>query len=142
MDKKYSGYCGLYCENCAVKAKVQPASKNLYDEMKKAGYEEFIEYIPEGTGFWTFLKNMALEGTCRSCREGSGNPGCTIRKCAEQKGVEMCAFCDSYPCEAFTIFFEGYPILKEDNALLREKGMDAWLAMQDERRSKGWTYSG
>lgn len=29
MDRKYSCYCGLYCENCAVKVKVEPAAKVL-----------------------------------------------------------------------------------------------------------------
>ena len=142
MERKYTCYCGLYCENCAVKAKVQPAAKTLFDEMKKAGFEDFIQYIPEGSGFWTFLKNMALEGTCSSCREGSGNPGCAVRKCAQEKDVGMCALCDRYPCETFMPFFKGYPTLKEDNALLREKGIDEWGKLQDERREKGWTYLG
>ena len=53
----------------------------------------------------------------------------------------MCALCDSYPCDKFTEFFEGYPLLKHDNALLREEGMDAWSKLQDERRAKGFTYS-
>ena len=35
MNKKYMCHCGLYCENCAVKAKVEPASKALYEEMKR-----------------------------------------------------------------------------------------------------------
>ena len=30
MDRKYSCYCGLYCENCAVKVKVEPAAKVLF----------------------------------------------------------------------------------------------------------------
>ena len=36
MNKKYICYYGLYC---AVKAKVEPAAKVLYKEMKKAGFE-------------------------------------------------------------------------------------------------------
>ena len=142
MDKKYSCYCGLYCENCAVKAKVEPASKTLYEEMKKAGFEEIIHLIPGGDGFWPFLKGMANEGVCVSCRDGSGNPGCAVRVCAKEKGVEFCALCDSYPCEKFSDFFEGYPVLKHDNALLRGEGMDAWSKLQYERRTKGFTYSG
>jgi len=141
MDKKYACYCGLYCENCAVKAKVEPASKILYEEMKKAGFEGIIQFIPGGDEFWQFLKNMANEGACISCREGSGNPGCRVRVCAKEKCVEMCALCDSYPCEKFTGFFEGYAILERDNALLRDKGMDAWLKLQEERRAAGFTYS-
>ena len=43
IDKEYICYCGLYCGNCAVKAKVEPASKVLYEEMKKAGFEDIIK---------------------------------------------------------------------------------------------------
>ena len=141
MDKKYTCYCGLYCENCAVKAKIEPAAKTLLEEMKKAGFEEIIHYIPGGDGFWPFLKDMAEKGTCVSCIDGSGNPRCEVRTCAKEKGVTMCALCDSYPCERFTAFFDGYVTLKKDNELLREKGMDAWAALQDERRSRGFSYT-
>ena len=141
MDKKYICYCGLYCENCAVKAKIGPASENLYEEMKKAGFEEIISFIPGGDGFWPFLKNMAAKGLCSSCVEGGGNPRCAVRICAREKGVDMCALCGDYPCDTFTAFFEGYPTLKSDNVLLREKGMEAWAKLQDERRSNGFTYT-
>jgi len=142
MNKKYICYCGLYCENCAVKVKVEPASKILYEEMKKAGFEDIISMIPNGDTFWSFLKGMAVDGVCVSCQEGSGNPGCEVRICAKEKGVEICALCDSYPCERFERYFKGYPILKSDNAVLREQGMDAWSKLQDERQAKGFTYAG
>ncbi len=47
MDNKYIGYCGLYCENCVTKAKVEPAAKVLHDEMKQAGlfFNAFISAI-------------------------------------------------------------------------------------------------
>ena len=140
MDKKYTCYCGLYCENCAVKAKIEPASKTLYNEMKKAGFEEIIHMIPGGDGFWPFLKGMADGAMFTSCRDGCGNPGCAVRICAKEKGVEMCALCDSYPCDKFAVF-KGYPVFKQDNELLREEGMDKWSKLQDERRAKGFTYA-
>ncbi len=141
MDKKYMCYCGLYCENCATKAKVEPAAQVLYKEMKKAGFEDIVQFIPDGNAFWNFLKSMAEEGTCKSCQGGSGNPGCEIRKCATEKDVKMCALCEHYPCEKFAGFFENYPMLKDDNALLRDKGIDVWAKLQDERKTKGYTYS-
>ena len=134
-------YCGLYCENCAVKVKVEPASKMLYKEMKTAGFEEIINYIPDGDKFWSFLKGMAEQGVCVSCKEGSGNPGCVVRRCAQAKGVEMCAWCEDYPCEHFTRFFEGYPVLKYDNDWLRKEGLDEWSIIQDARRERNFTYS-
>ena len=142
MDANYICYCGLYCINCAVKVKVEPAAKNLYQEMKNAGFEEIMPMIPGAKGFWPFLKSMADDGVCISCREGSGNPGCTVRSCAKEKNIEMCALCPDYPCATFDRFFMGYPILKHDNALLREQGIEAWGKMQDERQARGFTYSG
>ena len=141
MNKRYMCYCGLYCGNCAVKAKVEPAAKVLYDEMKKAGFEDIIHFIPDGEGFWRFLKSVSEEGACTSCQEGSGNPGCAARICAKEKEVEMCALCELYPCEKFDAFFASYPILKSDNDLLCKKGLDDWSKMQEDRRTKGFTYT-
>ena len=141
MDKKYMCYCGLYCENCATKARVEPAAKSLYAEMKKAGFEEIMQFLPGGDAFWPFLKNMAEGGTCDSCREEGGNPGCGVRICAKEKEAEMCALCGEYPCANFAAFFEGYPMLEQDNALLRDGGLDAWARLQDERLVSGYAYS-
>ena len=135
MDRKYSCYCGLYCANCAVKTKVQPAAIVLFDEMKNAGFAEIVHMIPGGDAFWPFLQDMAENGVCVSCREGSGNPGCAVRICAKEKGVEMCALCESYPCELFKRYFEGYPHLVRDNEVLRDEGWDAWARLQDGRSS-------
>jgi len=140
MKRDYCCYCGLYCGNCAVKVKVEPAAKVLYDEMKKAGFEEIIHFIPGSDGFWSFLKSMAEQGVCVSCKAGSGNPGCQVRMCAKEKNVELCALCDSYPCALFDDFFEGYPVLKHDNAVLREQGWDEWIKLQNERQASGFTY--
>ena len=142
MDKRYACYCGLYCENCAIKVKVYPAAKTLYDEMRQAGFNDVVESLPGGNEFWSFLKDMAENWICVSCRDGSGNPGCEVRVCAREKGVEMCALCESYPCELIDNFDEGYPILKQDNALLRDKGWEDWARLQDERKAGGFTYTG
>ncbi|MCL1790514.1 MAG: DUF3795 domain-containing protein [Peptococcaceae bacterium] len=141
MDKKYSCYCGLYCENCAVKVKVEPAAKVLYDEMKIAGFEDIISFIPDGEGFWTFLKGMADDGVCVSCRDGSSDPGCVIRICAQEKGGEMCALCGEYPCEKLAVILQRHSLLESDNVLLRDKGWEAWGYLQDERQRSGFVYT-
>ena len=142
MNKQYICYCGLYCENCSVMTKVTPASKVLYDEMRKAGFEEVISFIPGGDGFWPFLKSMAEDGVCVSCKSGSGNPACAIRICAKDKGIEMCALCAEYPCDKFDAYMGAYgATLQQDNELLRDKGIEAWSKLQDDRRNRGFTYS-
>ena len=140
MNKAYICYCGLYCENCAVMTKVSPAAKLLYKEMGDAGFTDIIQYIPGGDGFWSFLKGMAEEGICISCKDGGGNPGCAVRICAKEKGIEQCAFCDQYPCDKIDAF-QGYPEMLQDNELLRTQGMEAWAKLQDERRKSGFTYA-
>jgi hypothetical protein len=137
MDKKLACYCGLYCENCAVKVKVEPAAKVLYDEMMKLGFEGIMSFFPDGEKFWSFLKGMSVDGVCTSCKAGSGNPACMVRQCAKEKNIEMCAFCESYPCGLFADFFKGYPMLKPDNSVLRESGWELWGKLQDERKQKG-----
>jgi hypothetical protein len=139
MNKELICYCGLYCGNCAVKVKVEPAAKILYEEMKKAGFEEVINFIPGGDKFWPFLKGMVVDGVCVSCKAGSGNPGCKVRICAKEKGIELCALCESYPCDLYAGYFKD--TLIHDNAVLREQGMDAWAKLQDERQEKGFTYA-
>lgn len=94
-----------------------------------------------GDGFWSFLRDISENWACVSCRDVSGNPDCKIRVCAQKKGVEMCALCESYPCKLIDNFDEGYPCLISDNALLRDVGWDAWAKLQDERRACGFTYS-
>ena len=141
MDKRYSCYCGLYCENCAIKIKVYPAAKVLHDEMKKTGFGDIAGTLPGGKEFWSFLGDIAEHWVCVSCREGSGNPGCKVRECAQEKGVDMCALCEGYPCGLIDAFDGEYPTLKRDNALLRDEGWEAWAKLQDDRQAKGFTYA-
>ena len=140
MNPKYICYCGLNCENCVVKVKIETAAKTLLEEMKKARFDEIIQFIPGGDKFWPFLKGMVDPGLCVSCKDGSGNPDCAVRICAKEKNVELCALCELYPCEKFEAFFKGYPVLKQDNLLLKEKGIEEWAKLQDERRETGFSY--
>ncbi len=51
-----------------------------------------------------------------------------------------CALCGSYPCDKFNGLFENAAYLKNDNALLKEQGMEAWAKLQDGRVANGYTY--
>ena len=140
MQKQHSAHCGLCCENCAVRARIHPAAIALQEEMQKAGFDEVVHAIPGGDGFWAFLGGMVQGGVCPSCRAGGGNPGCRVRPCAKGRGVDMCALCENYLCALIEAFDAGYPMLKQDNALLRDCGWQAWAALQDARRAEGYTY--
>ncbi len=97
MDTEYICYCGLYCENCIIKVKVEPSAKILHQQMRDAGFEYFINAIPSGEAFWGFLKNMSEAGVCVSCRKGSGDPNCPIRLCAQGKTLTSAPCVTSIP---------------------------------------------
>jgi hypothetical protein len=59
-----------------------------------------------------YKENLKAEDVtdCDGCKtEGgrlfSASRKCEIRKCAGQKGIENCAHCDDYPCEALEKLF-------------------------------------
>ena len=134
MDKGYACYCGLYCGNCPMKLKVNPAAKVLYDEIRNAGFDRVVLTFPGGDSFWNILEMTAVKMVCTSCREGSGDPECAVRICAKEKGVEMCALCTEHPCEHIgKLYATGHPTLEKDNILLRDKGWEEWGKVQDER---------
>jgi hypothetical protein len=121
-------------------SKIAPAAKVLYKEMCDAGFEDVIQFIPGGEGFWPFLKEMVEVGLCISCKDGGGNPGCAIRICAKDKEVDVCALCEEYPCDKISAF-RGYPEMIQDNELIRTQGMEAWANLQDEHRKNNFTYT-
>ena len=141
MNKEFTCYCGLSCELCAVKVKVFPAAKTLYQEMVKTGFDSIVKTVPDGNAFWGFLEVFKENWACTSCRDGSGNPECKIRICALEKSVEMCAFCNDYPCDKISSFDAHYPNLKNDNDLLRCNGWDAWSKLLKERQKDEYTYT-
>ncbi|MCL1984641.1 MAG: DUF3795 domain-containing protein [Methanomassiliicoccaceae archaeon] len=138
-DKDNIAYCGLYCGNCAFKAKVIPAASLLFGEMKSAGFEGIMGFMPDGNEFWRFLKGTAESGDA-SCKNGCSDPGCRIRICAAERGAEFCALCAEYPCGLFDEFLAKHATLKDDNDLLKKNGADEFVRMQKERRSKGFVY--
>jgi hypothetical protein len=54
---------------------------------------------------------------CDGCRTDEGRlfsacQDCAIRNCAEQRGLESCAYCDEYVCEKLEAFFVSEPAAK------------------------------
>ena len=138
---KFVTYCGLYCENCIQRTNVGPEAKKLRESMKRAGYENFGHNISDFSIFWRFLSELSEKGGCAGCRSGGGNPNCQIRKCAVEKGVAACAFCEAYPCEEIKKLLADYPMLQKDNQFLKQIGLETWIFMQEKRRIQGYIYS-
>ena len=143
-DLKYVTYCGLYCKHCTQMARIPQQAKTLYDTMKREGFEYFGPSVwPEFKDFWKHLQYLSeFEKTNTGCRAGGcGDPNCRIRVCAGEKGMEICVYCDEYPCDRFDFLTRQYPSLLGEGQKLKELGIDAWLVEQEERCQRGYCFS-
>ena len=93
------GYCGINCDECGVgSGKLAEAAENLESLYVKDNVEKWYDKGPKGPEFdFTELKKAITwfkeRKPCVGCKQGGGALDCKIRKCAEIKGVEVCAKC-------------------------------------------------
>lgn len=86
------------------------------------------------------LCSMHLGGYCPGCGGGPGNQSCAIAKCSiEHGGVPFCWQCPEYPCFRYEEFDDGDSFVPHRNrtkdiALSQEMGLDAYLALLQEKR--------
>lgn len=135
-------YCGLYCKLCATKSRIPRMATELRDALAVDGWDGFGEYImPDFAPFWSTLDKFAnLDKTCPDCREGCGDPGCDIRKCAKDRKVDLCPFCEQYPCNHVIALAQRYPNLVGDGERMIKIGVEAWIDEQEERCRTGFCY--
>lgn len=87
------------------------------------------------------LCSMHLGGYCPGCGGGAGNQSCTIAKCSlEHSGIQFCWECSAYPCSRYEGFDNGDSFVshrnrRQDIALARELGLEAYLAQLEEKRT-------
>jgi hypothetical protein len=135
-------YCGLYCGLCTQRNRIPQRARALRETMHKEGWDFWGGEQTNFNEFWAFLNKLAeMESDC-SCRPGKcGPPFCAIRKCAQDKGLDACPFCDDYPCNRILGLAQGYVTMLADGKRMKEKGLDAWIEEQEERRKTGFAYS-
>ena len=142
---KYVTYCGLYCKHCVNFTRIPQQAKALFNTMKREGFEFFGPYqSPEFNDFWKHLKKLTrLDEENPGCRggEGCGDPNCKIRICAREKNIDICVYCDEYPCDKFDFLVKQYPALLGDGQKLKEMGIDDWLVEQEERCKRSYCFS-
>ncbi|NLF02040.1 MAG: DUF3795 domain-containing protein [Anaerolineales bacterium] len=134
-------YCGLYCGLCAERNRIPLRAQALRDAMHKEGWDLWGREIPNFKEFWAFLNGVAEPETLCNCREGQGGPPfCGIRKCARERGADICPFCSDYPCERIQALAKGYVMMLADGQRMREIGLDAWIEEQEARKKTGFAY--
>lgn len=135
-------YCGLYCGLCAARGRIPRQASALRETMVKEGYEQWgKDFRPGFEGFWKFLTDLCdPEKNCPGCRQGGGPPFCSIRKCAREREVDVCVFCEEFPCKRVLEIARGYPTLVADGERMKEIGIEAWIREQEERGKTGFAY--
>ncbi len=114
-DKTLAAVCGLYCPACTAFIATREDPGRLSALAARMGKT---------------VEDVTCEG-CRSnrrsfyCREL-----CTMKACAEKKGVDFCSQCDEYPCETLKTFQAAAPHRRElwsSLASIKEKGYEQWF---------------
>ncbi|MDL2319109.1 DUF3795 domain-containing protein [Eubacteriales bacterium OttesenSCG-928-A19] len=115
-DPGMLAYCGIYCDLCSFRVAHNEQDRGHLDNIP-ARYErkDLSEYDCDG---------------CKGANCICG--GCDMKGCAQARGIDSCADCDSFPCEIIERFgTDGTPhhhdALKNLHAI-REKGTEAWFA--------------
>lgn len=135
-------YCGLYCDLCDSRSRIPKRAAALLDALVAAGHEHGAADRPGFEEFWSYLVGLAdADGVCRGCRAMGEVLGCEISRCARERGIEICVFCDEYPCDRIEEMLSQFPALRDEHARLKELGVDAWLDEQGERAKRGLCYS-
>ncbi len=141
-DLKHVTWCGLYCGLCAQATRIPRHAAALRDSMRKEGWDNWGREVPRFGEFWEFLGGLADSAATAGCRAGTcGPPFCTIRKCAPEKGVDACPFCDEYPCRRIEGIAKGYVNMIADGKRMREIGLERWIEEQEARKATGFCYA-
>lgn len=113
-NKQFAAVCGLYCPGCT-----------LY-----IGSTEEPERLARTAGRFNVSIEEARCYGCRSDKRSFYCQACEIKKCADERGLTFCAFCDEYPCTMLKEFQAQLPHraeLFEDGERIREVGHDQWF---------------
>jgi hypothetical protein len=141
LDLTCVAYCGLYCKLCVAIGRIPKQCDALLDTLVKDGWDhwhkEFLQALRK-------TSKIGGEGDLQGCR-GYGcsdhDPNCEIRKCAQQRKVNVCSSCSDYPCDRVKALAKRYPLLLVDGARQKEIGFAKWIEEQETRCKTGFCYS-
>jgi hypothetical protein len=118
------GFCGIWCGSCSAgNGSIMELARRFE---KIATNYKLEKWVPKDFDFNEFMKGLASMQSmplCLGCRKGGGNPNCTVRICALQKGVNDCSQCNQLiECRQFEHLEQEKPKIKQD--LLKIKNTD------------------
>lgn len=105
--EQMTAFCGLDCSTCPIHLATREEDKKKQQSLR----ESIAKLCAEQYGMTLLPEDVT---NCDGCRANTGRlfPGCSncrIRKCAGDKNIESCAFCDDYACEILLEHFTHDP---------------------------------
>jgi hypothetical protein len=101
MSEEMIAKCGLVCTECDAYIATKNQDVEALKAMAAKASEEFgLEMTWEESQCTGCLSDGQKIGYCATCG---------VRKCAMERGVVNCAYCDDYGCETITAFLEHAP---------------------------------
>jgi len=111
---KMIAFCGLTCTECPAFVATQKDDDKEKKKVAEMWSKEFNEEVkPEDIN-------------CDGCLTEEGGrvfnycQTCKIRKCAKEKEIKNCAYCDDYACDKLNDFFKMAPEAKTALAEIRK----------------------
>ena len=110
-------YCGLICENCPIYLATREADKKKKENI-------VYEIISKCKTYYGIDYKFEDINDCDGCKSVSGRlffacNNCKIKKCAIEKGIDNCAYCNEYACEELLATFSTEPDAKARLDIIR-----------------------
>jgi hypothetical protein len=104
MASEMIAYCGLNCVTCYIYLATRETDLKKQRQMREQIVVAIKKYLGEE-------KRVEDITDCDGCKARGGRlysncQKCQIRKCASEKRLENCAYCNEYACEKLSKFFD------------------------------------
>lgn len=148
-NKNLSTYCGGYCGECALFPEftaLRESAALLSELIGIHGLQNWIPraWLPEAENrfdFAEFRKGLDFFSDpdswfiCRKCcKDGGGLPECLMRKCCQERGLDICFDCADFPCSKV----EWNPNMIKRDTEYKKLGKDRWLREQEKKAKQGF----
>ncbi len=129
-DLTLVAYCGSHCGLCTHRGQLRESARKFCESLRPERTDSPHAAIPGE--FWSLLCSLAAGENQCACRKGScGPPLCGIRRCAQRRGVDLCPYCDEYPCERIIECCKASPLLLACGMRIKAIGVEAWIKEQE-----------
>lgn len=118
--KDQMGPCGISCALCNLgNGTVAESAEKVKGYLLNYGVSQWAPLVPGGSEvdfdqLYKSLDWVSASVGCLGCEKGGGPPDCTIRKCANERGHDICSECpDLTGCDKFDWLGDSAATLKE-----------------------------